>query len=234
MPLAYSRLAGGNTVYQHNVLGSTVSAVAMEEFLDPSMLPKLYDPWHWTNNLIGFITNRPISDMYYFGHGSNTFIGRAVAPFQITMAQVQTSGILKTNPMRYVGLDGCNSAKDTDMLNAYVGYKKAVTRPWFREKGFIPRFGWGWGKKKGVADYFNGSLMDAAFIYLVDFYQYLTHRDGSGLFDRTYEDAINFAKSPEGQGFPYPPYNNRPQYNTWAWPFNPMNYVGCTDCYFDE
>ena len=136
--------------------------------------------------------------------------------------------------MRYVGFDGCNTAKETDMLNAYVGHKKAVTRPGFREKGFIPRFGWGWKKKKAAADYFNGTLIDAPFIYVVDFYQHLTERDSNGYFFHTYEETIEFAKNPNGRGFPYPPFNNRPERNIWAWPFNPINYVGCADCYFDE
>jgi len=255
----------GITVHQHKVLGEPVSSVALDEFLsyihlyylgnlqttpqinvngspvdeflDTSMLPKLYEPWHWTNNLIGFITNRTISDLYYFGHGNNTYIGSA-PPYRIALPTLQASSMLKTNPMRYVGLDGCNTAKETDMLNAYVGYKKSVTRPWFRDKGFIPRFGWGMKEKKAVADYLRGSLYDPAFAYVVDFYQHLTHRDASGFFDNTYKDSVEFARHPQGRGFNYPPYG-QPQYNEWAvgpigFSFNPFTYVGCEDCFFDE
>jgi hypothetical protein len=145
--------------------------------------------------------------------------------------------------MRYVGLDGCNTAKETAFLNAFVGYKKSVTRPWFRQKGFIPRFGWGFPKKKAVADYMNGSLIDSAFIYVVDFYSRLTHRNSStGLFDYTYEQAVSFARHPEENGFPDPSLNNsKPEWNYWSitplgpyLTFNTLEYVGCEDCYFDE
>ena len=112
------------------------------------------------------------------------------------------------------------------MLNAYVGYKKKMSRSKIADKGMIPRFGWGWPDSKNVALYHQGALVDDHFYFIVDYYTRLTHRDQFGYFDRTYEEAIDFGQNPNQQGVA--PFRIR---NTEG---DSIKYVGCYDCFFDE
>ena len=96
--------------------------------------------------------------------------------------------------------------------------------------GLTPGFGCGWKNTKNVAFFpTQGSLLDNHFYFWTDFYGLdggLTHRDinGSGLFDKTYQEAYNFAKDPNGNGISTPTSN--PEAAGFVM-------VGCLDCQWD-
>ena len=66
-----------------------------------------------------------------------------------------------------------------------------------------------------------------AFQFVGDYYQFLTQRDFGGYMQNVYQDAIRFAKRPNGQSV----FDNTVIDNHEG---DEINYVGCVDCFFDE
>jgi hypothetical protein len=139
----------------------------LNEFTDKSGVPRLISTNDW-NNLKGLVygTNSPllITDLHYFGHGSNTHIGTTADPNRrIRLPDLTNSLLLVTNPMRYVALDGCRTAQTTDFLAAWVGQGKRLARSTFLNNGWDPVFAWGWKNAKSVAYERQGLLYDEHF-----------------------------------------------------------------------
>ena len=174
--------------------------------------------------------------MHYFGHGGRTGLGTDLRDHttSLSLAELQND-LMKTNPMSYVALDGCNTAggswwwQKADLLKAFVGFDKKIPKTEFLYNGWRPRFGWGWTDSKGAAYLFQGTLKEAHFDFVMDFYNRLTHRDDNGFLDKTYEDAIHFGQHPNGQDF-----NDQYHIRTDNSEGNSIDYVGCYDCFFDE
>jgi hypothetical protein len=203
----------------------------LNEFTDPSGVPRLISTNDWNNlkNLI-YGTNGPllITDLHYFGHGTNTHIGSTVNPNRrISRADLTNSLLLATNPMRYVGLDGCRTAQTTDFLRAWVGQGKQVDRQTFIDKGWDPVFAWGWKNNKSVAYVRQGVLYDEHFWYVGDYYWFLTQRDFGGFMQNTYKQAIMYGQNPNN---PLSPSAGQTTRNREG---DSINYVGCFDCFFD-
>jgi len=201
----------------------------LNEFTDKSAVPRLIDTNDW-NSLKKLIygTNSPvlITDLHYFGHGTNTHIGSIVSPNRrISRTDLTGASLLATNPMRYVGLDGCRTAQSTDFLKAWVGQGKKLSRQKFIDNGWDPVFAWGWKNNKSVAYERQGLLFDEHFWYVGDYYWFLTQRDFGGFMQNTYEQAITFGQHPNGLS----PFHSRTR-NTEG---DSINYVGCFDCFFD-
>ena len=201
-------------------------------------LPRLIDAGSWSqlkSRLYG-ASGLLVSDMHYFGHGGRTGLGTDLRDHttSLSLAELQND-LMKTNPMFYVALDGCNTAggswwwQKADLLKAFVGFDKKIPKTEFLYNGWRPRFGWGWTDSKGAAYLFQGTLKEAHFDFVMDFYNRLTHRDDNGFLDKTYEDAIHFGQHPNGQGF-----NDQYHIRTDNSEGNPIDYVGCYDCFFDE
>jgi hypothetical protein len=174
------------------------------------------------------IFSNPLSHLHYFGYGAPDKFGAAATGAQITLAQLKKSR-LTNSPMHYVALDGCQIVKNsTDMLSAFVGYKTKITRIQAAANGFIPGYGWGWKQNKPVGYLQKGLLYDKHFAFIADFYTELNHRSGTtGLLDRTYEAAREFALDPNGQGYG----GSSLIHNSEGEDFD---YVGCYTCYFDD
>jgi len=219
-------LANIQASYQVALDGSNLN-----EFTDKDGVPRLIETNHWSSlkNVI-YGTNSPvlITDLHYFGHGTNTYIGSSVNPNKrLSRTELTNATLLVTNPMRYVALDGCRTAQTTDFLRAFVGQGKTVSSQAFRDKGWDPVFAWGWKNNKSVAYERQGVLYDEHFWYVADYYYWLTQRDlgGNGYMFNTYQDAIDFGQHPNGRS----PLHNLTR-NTEG---DSINYLGCFDCFFD-
>lgn len=193
--------------------------------IDRTRVPRVENYQSW-NDFRYDIRHGLFSDLHYFGHGAEDHLGGGPKNTQLEMWVLDRSRYLATNHMRYVALDGCNTAQKTTFLSGWIGHDSKVSRNKMRDKGWIPRFGWGWTDKKGVAYTYQGELLWAHFNFVTDYYTRLTHRDLSGYLDFTYEQAIDFGKHPNHQGVDPNVVNNSQG--------NSINYVGCYDCYFDE
>lgn len=223
--MLYYYLAGYQGAFQVALDGSLLN-----EFIDRTAVPKLLDTNSWTQlKALIYGTNSPISitDMHYFGHGNASAIGSNMPNSKITIGQL-TSSILATNPMSYVALDGCRTSKNTDMLRAYVGHGSKVARSVFKDKGWDPRFGWGWKDTKTIAFVNQGTLFDKHFYFVGDYYWFLTQRNPpNGYMLNTFEEAIAFGQRPN----PHSQFDLNLTRNTEG---DSINYVGCFDCFFDE
>jgi hypothetical protein len=132
--------------------------------------------------------------------------------------------------MCYVGIDGCKVVeKSPAVLTAFVGFSTSFTRIQAAASGVAPGFAWGWKKVKPVGYLKKGLLYDQHFWYMDDYHFTLNHRSSvTGLLDKSYEQAINFAKSPLGQSrFGPPSMQTNPEGAD-------ITYVGCAGCYSDE
>lgn len=167
---------------------------------------------------------KAIDRLHYFGHGTNTSF------FGIRISEARTN-VFCTEPFTYIALDGCKTAQTTDMLGEYTCYWKPITRNEMIDRGLTPGFGCGWATEKDAAWLpTQGALVLKHYNFWVDFYGLdggLTHRDlnGNGYFDKTYQDAADFAKDPSGNGV-----NPTVQHNDESGGFV---MVGCLDCFFD-
>ena len=220
--------------YMHTYFMGNISAIyqidlqggPLNEFTDRSGVPRIFNTNQWTQlKSLLYGPGTYLTDMYYFGHGGPNAIGSNGANAQVLLSTL-TASLLKTNPMFYVFLDGCTTAKEADLIKAFIGYGKKVPRQTYIDKGFTPAFGLGW-KKKVDAGYLNqGTLNYKHFDFVSDFYQELMHRDFGGYLDNTFQDAINFARQPNGQGAD-PNRTTNDEYDN-------LNWFGCFDCYFDQ
>lgn len=213
-------LAGLQVTPQYALDGSS-----LDWSIDRTRIPKVQDYQSWANFRYD-IYSGIFSDLHYFGHGAKDHLGSGPRNTQLEMWLLDRSRYLATNHMRYVALDGCNTAQKTTFLSGWVGFEKKVSRSTMQNKGWIPRFGWGWTDEKGVAFVYQGVLLWAHFNFVTDYYTRLTRRDLSGNLVYTYEQAIDFGKHPNGQGID-PNVTNNSQGNS-------IDYVGCYNCYFDE
>ncbi len=195
----------------------------LNEYTTAAQVPRLMGAGDWLpfkTNVLGSM----LSDLHYFGHGANTYLGTGGDFLQ----QLSPLGVSLIRPMRYVALDGCRTSKNTDLLKAFVGYGKKVSRNKMISKGWIQRFGWGWKDEKRVGYLLQGSLVDDHFYFITDYLSSLIVRSQTtGLFINTYEQAINFGQHPNGGGFGG--VNKIRNYEG-----DSINYVGCYDCFFDE
>jgi hypothetical protein len=201
---------------------------------DYSFVPKLYDTNDWAalKRMILNADPRRITDWHYFGHGSRKGLGlhQNDPSVSISLAEIQNSQ-LKTNPMSYAAMDGCHTAggfwwwQGPDLLTALVGYKKAVDHDYAANHGLHPRFAWGWPDTKQINLGNGGELNYYHFYFVEDFYTKLCERDFPGFLDKTYADAIAFAKHPNGLGVE-PSVINNPEGDD-------IYYVGVYDTYYD-
>lgn len=202
----------------------------LNEFTDASGVPKLIDAASWTqlkNLLYGPSSQTLLTDFHYFGHGSSGAIGDNTAGQNLTIGNLKGTSLVKT-PMTYVGLDGCRTGKGAGFLTAFVGHSKVTPRMTFKEKGWDPRFGWGWKDAKTVGFVTQGTLYDKHFYFVGDYYYYLTDRDPfNGYMLHTYEEAINFGQRPN----PHSQFDLNMTRNTEG---DSINTVGCAECFFDE
>ena len=223
-------LANYNAAYQVALNGNV-----LDQFTGRQGLPKLIDAGSWSQ-LKGLLYDpnfnvTHVSDIHYFGHGGRTGVGNNLNDHanSITLGELQNP-YLKTYPMVYAGLDGCNTAVGSKpaMLKALVGFDTKLPRTHFLNKGIVPRFAWGWTESKGVAYLQQGTLKEAHFDFVEDFYTHLIHRNQFDLLDHTYEQAIQFGQHPNGQGV-------NDQYHTRInnSEGDSIEYVGCYDCTFD-
>lgn len=164
-----------------------------------------------------------LSDMHYFGHGQPNGIGGRAG--SITTTELRANGVMATNPMFYVALDGCKTSETPGLLKAFVGYGNRHTKATIASKGWTPGFGWGWKDSKGVSYSSTGTLLYLHFDFVSDFYYRLTDRNASGFLFRGFQESMLFAQQPGGQGLTG--IQNNAQGNS-------ANWVGCTDCRFDE
>jgi hypothetical protein len=186
--------------------------------------------WARLRRLIMDTNNYPrlLTDMHYFGHGNPQGLGGAGAA-GVPLSLLSASRSLYLDPMAYVGLDGCRIAETYDVLKALLGTattsnRRTVYQSW----GWIVRFGWGWNNEKRVSYLLQGTLADAHFEWVGDFYYHLTERPIPGGFMlNNFETAIQFANAPQGQS----PFNPLRQTNNEG---KGLKYMGCVDCYFDE
>lgn len=202
----------------------------LNEFIAAGAVPRLISNNDWANlkNLIyGPASSVRLSDLHYFGHGTNTHIGSFSNPARRISLSELTGSLLATSPMRYVALDGCKTAETTDFLKAWVGHGSKYSRQHFLDKGWDPVFAWGWKNAKPVAFERQGILLDEHFWFVADYYWFLTQRDlgGNGYLFHTYQESILFGQNPGGGS----PYHTRTR-NTEG---DSINYVGCYDCVFD-
>ena len=95
----------------------------------------------------------------------------------------------------------------------------------FLLNGWIPRFGAGWDRTKRIEFIVQGTLVHRHFEFWVDFYTKLTEPNTVGFMFRTYKEAYEFAKTPNGLGV-----NPNVTQNNEASGFVPK---GCYECVFD-
>jgi hypothetical protein len=202
--------------------------------LDPSItvesLPKLGGSNDWLRLracVYGTNLGTCITDFHYFGHGNVNGIGEPGLATHIMLGALETSPVLKTNPMSYVFIDGCKSAKNMKMLKAMVGHDKKYTRAEMAAKGLMPSFGAGWKDEANIGYVNQGTLRVKHFDWIMDFYQKLTELNQGDILFRTFQEALDFAAHPNGQGVggQFVIDNNEG---------NALATVGCKDCYFDE
>ncbi len=204
----------------------------LNEFTGAEAVPRLVGVNEWAllkDRLYGTNGLR-VSDLHYFGHGTNTHIGSgADTGLRVGIAELRNS-LTATNPMRYVGLDGCQTAQTTDLLRAFTGHGNKSSRRTLLAQGLDLSFAWGWKNAKTVAFVRSGSLYDLHFWFICDFYWWLTQLNEDGFMINTYGEAIDYAQHPGTKGRPPSPHHNRTR-NTEG---DSINYVGCYDCYFDD
>ncbi|MBI5385808.1 MAG: hypothetical protein HZA90_14115 [Verrucomicrobia bacterium] len=209
----------------------SLGGAVVDPYVDVTGVPRIYA----TNDWASFKTllcgpNRPVplTDLYYFGHGSKDGIGSNSVPNANIQVRDLQNSLLKTNPMFYVFLDGCSTAKNAQLLKAFIGYGEKVSRQDFIDRGLTPAFGAGWKKQVGSSYLLQGTLRHRHFCFVWDFDFHLTHRDfgGNGYFDHTFEDAINFAKAPHTLGFD--------RYIETNAEGDLLDWFGCYDCFFDH
>jgi hypothetical protein len=200
----------------------------LNEFIEGTQVPVLID----TNDVARFrrvlfnsLTNQTLryaDRLHYFGHGASTSFGG------IRVDEVRTN-VSCLYPFTYLAVDGCNTAEPTDLIGEYTCYWKATTLEDLRDRGLIPGYGCGWDRRKGTVQFpTQGSLLLNHFDFWVDFYGLdggLTHRDIAGLFDITYEQAYNFARTPNRNGVD-PNRTTNPEATGFV-------QVGCLNCFFD-
>ena len=138
-------LAGLQTTRQFTLAGAPLN-----EFIDRTQVPRLEDAAQWAQFRYD-IYHSLFTDLHYFGHGAKNHLGSGGTTNRLDMWVLDRSPYLSTNRMRYVALDGCNTAEKTTFLKGWVGYDTTYSRTKFQNKGWLPRFGWGWKDAKGVA-----------------------------------------------------------------------------------
>jgi hypothetical protein len=171
-----------------------------------------------------------VSDLHYLGHGGPNGIGFGIS--NSTVGQQLTATALKkmmTNGfMFYVCLDGCMTSESPGLLSMFLGgVDKQMTRSDCVGKGKTPCFGLGFKGKVNIAYFNQGTLFHRHFTLMADYYSKLAEPNQiTGYLLNTFEDSVNFAKNPNGNGIDPTITHNDDGAD--------MAYVGCTDCFFDD
>ena len=200
--LFYLQQSGLNVADQYSLAGTYLDPITVQYF----SVPKLTDSNSW-NQFKFFINNTNVTDLHYYGHGSHLGIGDSLADptTSISLAEFQNTNRL-LHPFKYAAMDGCETAsgnhwwQKSQLLAALCGFDKKVTALEASSMGKWPRFAWGWTAKKQI-NFGNGTYLNTYhFIFIKDFYQSLSHRNGSGFLDQTFDQAIYFGQNPFGAG----------------------------------
>jgi hypothetical protein len=207
--------------------------VTRQKNLDEAELDALSDApvlagageWAKLRSLLTSAT-KDLDYFHYFGHGAPNSIGSGAGGVQRIVLPTLQSGRLRHTPLTYAAIDGCRAGEDTAFLKALVSHATKVSRQKARDNGLTPRYAASWDRTKAVGFVAQGELFDDHFYFWVDFYNYLTARDGQGFMFHTYEEAFAFAKEPRGAGV-----HPTMQINMTAGGFVQ---VGCHECFFDE
>ncbi len=142
--------------------------------------------WSTVTNQMARVDAR---DFFYFGHGSGSTMGDAVA--RLTLGQVQTllgnnfnNPLTATNmhPYRFVFIDGCNTA-DGDWPQAFGIPKKTgmVATDFGGKRGIRPRAFMGWNRKKVFTAVLGGSQLHPPHqTYIITFWDKWAEQDQNG------------------------------------------------------
>jgi len=180
-----------------------------------------------------FINNPTSTDLHYFGHGSRQGIGESLSDptTSILLAEFQNTNRL-IHPLKYAAMDGCQTAngnhfwQSSEMLKALCGFDSKVTMLQASSMGKWPRFAWGWTATKQINFAGGNHLNTGHFQFLSDFYTHLSIRNSSGYLQYTFQDAIDFAQHPNGNGGDPGMTDNPDGYF--------LDYLGCSQAHWDD
>ena len=227
--VGYLQASGYNVARQVSLANSPFDPSTVQYF----NVPKLTDTNSWAQ-FKWFINNPNFTDLHYFGHGTHLGIGDSLADptTSISLAEFQNTNRL-THPLKYAAMDGCETAsgnhswQKSKLLPALCGFDKKVTLLEASSMGKWPRFAWGWTAKKQI-NFASGTYLNLYhFVFIADFYQALSHRNGSGFLDRTFEQAIYFGQNPNGLGTGGPFMTTNPDGYF-------LDYLGCGAAHWDD
>jgi hypothetical protein len=227
--LGYLQASANNVASQYSLANYYIDPSTAQYF----NVPKLTDSNSW-NQFKWFINNPNLTDLHYYGHGSRRGIGDSLSDptTSISLAEFQNTNRLK-HPLKYAFLDGCQTAsgnyfwQNSKLLEALCGLDRKLTMLDASAQGKWPRFACGWTVNKQI-NFGNGTYLNTwHFIFIADFYLTLSHRDGSGYLDRSFDQAIYFGQNPMGAGT-----------GGFGMTTNPdgldLDYLGCGEARWDD